>query len=67
MTIDDVANKLVAITLADHAGDDEAAHGLEDDLYSSVLSAIAHGAPNAQALANLALRTKLLDFKRWCA
>jgi hypothetical protein len=59
----DVLRKVKAIE--DAQRDHEMAHGLEDDLYRQVLSAIAHGAPNAAELANAALYTQTLDFKRW--
>ena len=48
-------------------GDDEAAHGMTDDLHRDVLAAIAAGAPDAQILAAAALRTETLGFSRWCA
>lgn len=66
MTRLDVMQKVAAIE-AIGADDAEAAHGLEDDLYRSVLSAIAHGAPDAAELANAALYSQLCSFPRWCA
>jgi hypothetical protein len=49
------------------AGDDEAAHVAEDAFRAAVLVDIASGAPNAAALAAIALRTEEIDFARWCA
>jgi hypothetical protein len=49
------------------AGDDEAAHGAEDEFRAAVLADIAGGAPNAAKLAAIALRTDEIDFARWCA
>jgi hypothetical protein len=49
------------------AGDDERAHGEEDEFRGDVLRAIADGAPNTQELARLALTTGEIDFQRWCA
>lgn len=48
------------------ANDPEQAHGLEDDLFRAVLTAIAGGAPDAQDLAILALYSLLFDFRRDC-
>lgn len=47
--------------------DDEVAHAEEDSLHGDVLQAIADGAPNAAELASEALRSKGIDFARWCA
>lgn len=47
--------------------DNESAHGIEDDLYEDVLRAIAEGSPEATALARAALKSKDVDFARWCA
>ena len=55
------------VRIASVAGDDETAHGYEDELHVAVLRAIAAGAPDAAALATEALRTRDLDFARWCA
>lgn len=49
------------------AGDDEAAHGMEDQLFESVLRAVADGHPQSVAMAKAALRSLELDFERWCA
>lgn len=47
--------------------DDEAAHSHEDDLYVEVLQAVAAGHPDAAVLASEALKTRDIDFGRWCA
>lgn len=65
LTVEDVARRLAEI--AHHEGDDQVAHGLEDQLHADVLRAIAAGAPDAEALAAAALRSKALDFARWYA
>ncbi|MFI1734030.1 hypothetical protein ACH40E_33420 [Streptomyces acidicola] len=65
LTAEDIARRLAEI----HAvrDDDEAAHGMTDDLHRQVLATIAAGAPDAPLLAAAALRTETLDFARWCA
>lgn len=51
-----------------HAGDDEAQHCIEDDMYLAVLEAIAAGkAEDPKRLAKAALKARKLDFYRWCA
>jgi hypothetical protein len=66
MIPDDVRRRVAAIR--EIAGDDEAAHSAEDRLWSDVLESIAHGdCDDPQACAELALKTKALDFQRWCA
>jgi len=48
-------------------GDNEAMHALEDRLYESVLRAIAKGnQENPELLAKEALKTKKIQFERWC-
>jgi len=53
------------------AGDDEAAHGLEDKLRRDFIKSLADGEYGAsmdlQISARLVLSTEDLDFKRWCA
>jgi hypothetical protein len=49
------------------AGDHEAAHSAQDDLYRSVLAAIADGAENARDLAAVALAVEAIEFHRWYA
>ena len=55
--ISDVAN----------AGDDETAHMDEDSLYKAVLKEVIKGNPEARSMAAEALKTKLIDFARYCA
>jgi hypothetical protein len=43
------------------------AHADEDALYLDVLTAIANGAENPAELALAALKTRDIDFARWCA
>lgn len=49
------------------AYDDERAHSMEDALHQDVLKAIAEGATNGIELATEALKTKEIEFNRWCA
>ena len=67
MNIADVTRAVA--TIADiGSGDPEAAHSREDDLYESVLRAIADGlATDPVAMAKEALKTKDIEFPRWCA
>lgn len=66
MTISVVRERLKRIS--DCAGDDEIAHGEEDQLYADLLQAIADGScDDPQACAAEALKTKNMEFVRWCA
>jgi hypothetical protein len=65
MTVEQAIEQLERIRAM--AGDDESAHGAEDDFRAAVLADIAAGAPNAAELAAIALRTEEIDFARWCA
>jgi hypothetical protein len=66
MTVDEVKARVEEIR--NMAGDDEAAHGMEDKLHQDVLRAIANReCPNPARLAYRALETKEIDFSRWCA
>lgn len=47
--------------------DPEIAHGNEEGLYQKVLEEVVKGNPRARKMAELALKTKQLDFPRWCA
>lgn len=50
------------------AGDDEMAHGAEDQLHQEVLAAIANGeTSDPAACARAALKTQNIKFARWCA
>ena len=54
--------------IAEQMDDDERAHGLEDDLYEFVLKTIAQGnTDDSRGLCMEALKTKKMDFERWCA
>lgn len=65
MDLDEIHTRIARIYA--NRSDDEAAHAAEDDLHTDVLKAIADGAPNSAELAREALRTKDIDFARWCA
>lgn len=65
MTPADVRDRVEAIRQA--VGDDEVAHGMEDELHFDVLTAIAGGEIDADALAKEAIKTLDIDFARWCA
>lgn len=65
MTIDDVKRRVEAINAI--RGDSEEAHSLEDELHWDVLGVIALGAENARELANAAMKTREIEFERWCA
>lgn len=65
MTIEEVCYTVATIEAIAH--DYERAHGLEDELYEAVLKAIADNAPNAALLAHYALKTKDIEFARYCA
>lgn len=50
------------------SGDDGAAHSMEDDLYERVVKLIADGViEDVQGCCRELLKTKELDFARWCA
>lgn len=54
--------------LAKIIDDDESAHTEEDSIHQAVLQAIADGrCEDPRACAAEAMKTKLLDFSRWCA
>lgn len=66
MTLQEVKDRLAEITAK--AGDDEVAHGLEDDLRHDILDAIARGIAEApREMAALALTSTKISFSRWCA
>lgn len=66
LTIEDVENSLKKLESLKH--DDEAAHGYEDYLYSEVLEAISENrCENPSKCAELVLKSKEIDFARWCA
>ena len=50
------------------SGDDEVAHGMEDDLYEEFVRYVALAGPSVLSeIAKKVLSTKELDFARWCA
>jgi hypothetical protein len=66
MTVEEVEAEVARIRAI--AGDDEAAHGAEDDLWENVLRSIASGETTQPAeIAAAALKTKTIEFARWCA
>ena len=66
MTVDDVTAEVERIR--EMRWDDEAAHGAEDNLWENVLRLIASGETDKPAeLAAAALKTKTVEFARWCA
>lgn len=65
MTVRDVEQRVLEIGAL--ASDDEAAHSKEDDLYCDVLEAIKSGHETPSSLASAALKSKELEFDRWCA
>lgn len=65
MTIEEVEKLYQSIV--DASGDDEIAHGLEDEFRELVLKEVADGNPNSFELAKIALSTSEIKFLRWCA
>lgn len=67
MTIEALRKRVEAIRAVSR--DDEKAHGLEDNLYRDVLTAIADSdtCSDAPVLASIALETQLMPFDRWTA
>lgn len=65
MNLNDVSGELGRIRSL--AGDPEAAHGAEDDLYRRVLEAIANRTTEVlpRTLARRALDSQQIDFPRW--
>lgn len=49
------------------AGDPEAAHGAEDELWREALLAIRDGSKHPRTLAEIALETESIRFPRWMA
>jgi hypothetical protein len=62
-----VEQALLRIGMAARSGDSEEAHALEDKLYVAVLTEVAKGDCYHSELARAALRSKELQFGRWCA
>lgn len=53
--------------ISDERDDFEMAHDDEDNLYEAVLKEVVKGNPEARSMAAEALKTKLIDFARYCA
>lgn len=66
MTIKEVQQRVAEISNA--SDDDEQAHSMEDCLYVDLLKAIESGNAEApQAMCQIALTVRDMDFARWCA
>jgi hypothetical protein len=66
MNIQDIRNSVDGIK--EMSFDDEAAHSREDDLYYAFIVYIAKGVDVEYAeMAKEVLKTKQIDFARWCA
>lgn len=67
MDVSHVQQRVQAI--ADVVADYERAHGLEDDLFTEVITEIANTStdPRARALAGAALKSQEIDFQRLAA
>lgn len=48
-------------------GDDEAAHSKEDQFHRRILVLIAKGHPQSKEFAAWALKSREVDFCRWCS
>lgn len=54
--------------IKEKAGDDEIAHGLEDDLYGDFVKYVSEkGNKKLSEMAKAILETKNIGFARWCA
>ncbi len=62
-----VEQALLRIGMAARGGDSEKAHALEDKLYRDVLAEVAKTETYCGELARAALKSKELEFGRWCA
>jgi hypothetical protein len=66
MTLEEIQKRVAAIK--EMAGDDESAHGAEDQLYSDFIAYVATLDNHSLAQkAKLVLSTAELRFSRWCA
>jgi hypothetical protein len=66
MSNEEALAMLQAVQAAAQDGDDEKAHGREDDLRQRVLEAVMRGEGDAVALAAIALTSGQYEFSRWC-
>ena len=68
MTVNDTKDVQILVKqISDEQDDFEMAHDDEDDLYEAVLKEVVKGNPEARSIAAEALKTKLIDFARYCA
>lgn len=68
MTVNDTKDvQLLVKQISDEQDDFEMAHDDEDDLYEAVLKEVVKDNPEARSMAAEALKTKLIDFTRYCA
>lgn len=68
MTLEEIKARLTQIEFHGvEYGDDERAHGMEDELYSDFIRFISEGSSHESELAKEILRSKSLNFARWCA
>lgn len=68
MTVNDTKDvQLLVKQISDEQDDFEMAHDDEDKLYEAVLKEVVKGNPEARSMAAEALKTKLIDFARYCA
>lgn len=66
MTTEEIKARIASI--AARSGDDESAHGAEDQLRADFLQYVSEVAPPSLAeKAKLVLSTSHIDFARWCA
>jgi hypothetical protein len=66
MTVQDVRNWVRRIARMAH--DDEGAHSEEDHLFVTLLTHIAEGrCPEPEKCAKAAIRSRMINFSRWCA
>lgn len=68
MILDSYSVRDAVAMIADHKDDAEVAHDMEDRLYEDVIRAIRDGTCiDPRACCEEALKTKDIDFSRWCA
>lgn len=68
MAVNDTKDvQLLVKQISDEQDDFEMAHMDEDNLYEAVLKEVVKGNPEARSMAAEALKTKLIDFARYCA
>jgi len=65
MTVNEAKQKVE--TLKEIAGDDEAAHGFEDNLRDDFIRYAATEKGKVGRIARIILTTSKIDFCRWCA